>query len=181
MTSRMDLTTGAGKLELLYNCEVWHKICSLAGGSREKKWQKRLKIMRVKLRVTDEEYKVVLMAKEEVDKKVDTIASKTLQTLVYLRDEVHILDLLSNFYTIYFPSKKEFIMDRYEQELQYDLTYEALIASELKYLSGGGSDEARRHMETAEFKAMCERHHVDKDLRVRDAILALRVVATLLA
>ena len=54
-----------------------------------------------------------------------------------------------------------------------------LIASELKYLSGGGSDEARRHMETAEFKAMCERHHVDKDLRVRDALLALHVVALL--
>ncbi len=176
MTSRMDLTTGTGKLELLYNCEVWHEICSLAGGPREKKWQKRLKIMREKLGVTDEEYAVVLMAKEEVDKKVNTIASKTLQTLIYLRDDVHILELLSNFYTTYFPSTKEFIMDQYEQELQYDFTYEALIASELKYLCCGGSEEARRHMENPEFRAMCERHHVDKDLRVAEVLSVLGVV-----
>ena len=180
MTSRMDLTTGEGKLELLSNVYVWRYICGLAGEKREKKWIKRLEIMKQKLNVTPAEFEVVLQAKEEIDKKVNTIESKTLQTLIYLRDEVHILELLSNFYTMYFPSTKEFLMDQYEQELQYDLMYEALIASELKYLSGGGSEEARRRMETAEFKAMCERHHVDKDLRVMDALLALRVVADLM-
>ena len=34
----------------------------------------------------------------------------------------------------------------------------------------GGSEEARRHMETPEFRAMCERHHVDKDLRVAEVL-----------
>ena len=67
-------------------------------------------------------------------------------------------------------------MDQYEQELQYDFTYEALIASELKYLCCGGSEEARRHMENPEFRAMCERHHVDKDLRVAEVLSVLGVV-----
>ena len=67
-------------------------------------------------------------------------------------------------------------MDQYEQELYDDLMYEALIASELKYLSCGGSEEARRHMETAEFRAMCERHHVDKDLRVVEVLSVWGVV-----
>lgn len=176
MTSRTDLRTGEGKLELLSSVYVWGYICGLAGEKREKKWIKRLKIMREKLGVTDEEYEVVLMAKEEIDKKVDTIESKTVQTLMYLRDDIHILDLLNIFYTMYFPSTKKVIMDQYEQELYDDLMYEALIASELKYLSCGGSEEARRHMETAEFRAMCERHHVDKDLRVAEVLSVWGVV-----
>ena len=176
MTSRTDLTTGEGKLQLLSSVVVWGYICDLADEKRGKKWIKRLKIMREKLGVTDEEYEVVLMGKEEIDKKVDTIKSKTVQTLMYLRDDIHILDILNTFYTMYFPSTKKVIMDQYEQELEYDITYEALIASELKYLCCGGSEEAIRHMETAEFRAMCERHHVDKDLRVAEVLSVWGVV-----
>lgn len=179
MTS-IDLGISLHRLEFLTYMDIWASISGLACKAREKKWTKRLSIIGEKLKVTSDEVDTMYTTKQMIDKKVDTIETRTVQTLIYLRDEVHLLKLIDAYVTAYFPSTKEFLMDQYQQELEYDITYEALIASELKYLCGGGSEEARTRMETTEFRAMCERHHVDKDLRVVDALLTLRVVADLL-